>query len=200
MADLEFSKSVPGVQAGAQMPAPYHRQERVEVTPVPNFQAVMTEYASGTNWMSSIGSAVASRASTALAEKIGSELGKNPQGTIGIPLTDFDKTMQASYNTQAQATLGLQANKLITDSNLETAQATRITPDLLQKTNDNITTGLKNILKNAPDSIKPSMELQFGNAMLNQNASLSSRMLREQKEDQKNNNAYASDMNAQHAY
>lgn len=200
MADLEFSKSVPGVQAGAQMPAPYHRQERVEVTPFPNFQAAMTDYAEGTNWMSFVGSAVASKASQALATQIGGELGKNPQGNIGIPITDFDKTMQQSYNTQAQATLGLQANKLITQSNIEAAQATRITPELMQKTNDNITAGLQNILKNAPDAIKPSMEMQFGNAVLDQHASLSNRMLREQKEDQRNNNAYASDMNSQHAY
>ena len=201
MADLEFSKSVPGVQAGQALPAPYHRQTQVEVTPFPNFQAAMTDYAAGTNWMSYVGSAVASAASTALAQKIGGELGKNPQGNLaGIPITDFDKTMMNSYKQQAQATLSLQANKLITDSNLETAQATRITPDLLQKTNENITAGLRNILKNAPDEIKPSMEMQFGNAVLDQHATLTNRMIREQKEDQRNNNAFASDMNSQHAY
>ncbi len=200
MADLEYTRNVPGIPAGQTLPAPYHHQVQPEVTAFPNFQEAMKDYAAGTNWMSFIGSAVASKASDALATQIGGEFGKNPQGNIGFPITDFDKTFQQSYNTQAQATLGIQANKLITDSNIEAAKATRITPDLLQKTNDSIIHGLQNILKNAPDAIKPNMEMQFGNIVLNQKASLSGRMIREQKEDQRNNNAYASDMNSQHAY
>lgn len=202
MADLDFSRSVPDVPAssGPNTPAPYHRTESVQPVRMPDFQSAISNYADATNWMSFIGSAVASKASDAIATKIGGELGKNPQGNIGIPITDFDKTMQQSYNTQAQATLSLQANKLITDSNIETAKASRITPELVAKTNQNITAGLQGIIKNAPDAVKPSMELQFGNAMIHQSAELSTRMIREQKEDQRNNNAYASDMNAQHAY
>lgn len=202
MADLEFSKNVSDVPAssGPNTPAPYHRTETVQPVRMPDFQSAMTNYADASNWMSFIGSAVAAKASDAVATKIGGEMGKNPQGNIGIPLTDFDKTMQASYNTQAQATLSLQANKLITESNIQTAQASRITPELLDKTNKSITSGLQSILKNAPDAVKPQMEQQFGNAMLDQNKSLSMRMIQEQKEDQRNTNAYASDMNAQHAY
>jgi len=200
MADLEQSKHVSEIPAGQPLPGPYQRRVKPEVTPFPDIQRAMSDYASNTNWMSFIGSEVASRASNALAERIGGELGKNPKGNIGIPITDFDKTMQQSYNTQAQATLGLQANKLINDSNIITAKANRITPELIDKTNQSIANGLKNILKNAPDEVKPHMEFQFGNAMLDQSASLTKRMLREQREDQKNNNAFASDMNAQHAY
>lgn len=202
MSDLDFSRNVPDVPAssGPNTPAPYHRTESVQPVRMPDFQSAISNYADATNWMSFIGSAVASKASDAIATKIGGELGKNPQGNIGIPITDFDKTMHASYNTQAQATLSLQANKLITESNIETAKASRITPELVAKTNQNITAGLQGIIKNAPDAVKPDMELQFGNAMINQSAELSTRMIREQKEDQRNNNAYASDMNAQHAY
>lgn len=202
MADLEFSKTVPDVPAssGPSVPKPYQRTESVQVTPFPDFQSALSRYAEDTNWMSTIGSAIASKASDAVATRIGGELGKNPQGNIGIPLTNFDKTMQASYETQAQATLGLQADKLITDSNIETAKATRITPQLIDKTNQNITTGLKNILKNAPDSIKANMELQFGHQVLNQTETLTRRMIGEQKEDQKNNNDYASRMNAEYSY
>lgn len=202
MADLDFSRNVPDVPAssGPAVPAPYHRTETVQPVRMPDFQSAMTNYAADTNWMSFIGSQVAAKASDAVAQKIGGEMGKNPKGDIGPSFTDFDKTMKNSYNTQAQATLSLQANKLITDSNVETASATRITPDLIAKTNQSVQKGLQNILKNAPDEVKPHMELQFGNAMLDQSASLSGRMLREQKEDQKNNNALATDMNTQHAY
>jgi hypothetical protein len=202
MADLDFTRSVPDVPAssGPGVPAPYHRQETVQPVRMPDFQSAMTQYAADTNWMSFIGSQVAAKASDAVAQKIGGEMGKNPQGDIGPSFTDFDKTMKASYNQQAQATLGLQANKLLTDSSIATAQATRITPELIAKTNESITKGMQSILKNAPDEVKPHMELQFGSAMLDQNAQLQGRMLREQKEDQRNNTALATDMNTQHAY
>jgi hypothetical protein len=202
MADLDFSRSVPDVPAssGPNVPAPYHRTETVQPVRMPDFQQAMTNYAADTNWMSFIGSQVAAKASDAVAQKIGGELGKNPKGDIGPSFTDFDKTMKNSYNQQAQATLSLQANKLLTDSNIATAQATRITPDLIAKTNASVTKGMQDILKNAPDEVKPHMELQFGTAMLDQNAQLSGRMIREQKEDQRNNSALASDLNSQHAY
>lgn len=202
MADLDFSRNVPDVPAssGPAPVAPYHRTETVQRSGIPDMQSAISNYADATNWMSFIGSQVAAKASDAIAQKIGGELGKNPQGDIGPAFTDFDKTMKASYNTQAQATLSLQANKLITESNLQTASASRITPDLIAQSNANITKGLQNILKNAPDEVKPHMEFQFGNAMLDQTSQLTTRMIREQKEDQRNNNAYASDMNTQHAY
>src|SRR5579872_2787726 len=202
MSDLDFSRSVPDVPAssGPSVPAPYHKTESIQTTATPDIQDTVSNYAENTNWMSSLGSAVAAKASNEIAQQVGGELGKNPKGNVGIPLTDFDKTMKDSYETQAQATLGLQANKLITDSNITTAQATRITPELIDKTNASIQKGLQNILKNAPDSVKPRMEEQFGNAMLDQTQSLSNRMIRENKEDQRNNNAFASDMNSQHAY
>lgn len=202
MSDLDFSRNVPDVPAssGPAVPAPYHRTETVQPVKMPDFQTAMTNYAADTNWMSFIGSQVAAKASDAIAQKIGGDMGKNPQGDIGPTFTDFDKTMKNSYNTQAQATLGLQANKLINDSYITTASATRVTPELIAKTNQSVQKGLQDIMKNAPDDIKPHMEMQFGNAMLQQSSDLSTRMIREQKEDQKNNNALASDMNSQHAY
>lgn len=200
MSDLDFSHNVSEIPAGEALPKPYHRTVNAEVTPFPDIQSSVSNYAEATNWMSNVGSFVATKASNAIAEKIGTELGKNPQGDLGIPLTDFDKTMQNSYKTQSQATLGLQANKLITDANIEAAKATRITPDLIEKTNQNIALGLKNIFKNAPAELQPHLEYQFGNTMLERRANLSSRMFREQKEDWRNNTAFASDMNSQHAY
>ncbi len=202
MSDLDFSRNVPDVPAssGPAVPAPYHRTESVQPVKMPDFQGAMTNYAADTNWMSFIGSQVAAKASDAIAQKIGGDMGKNPKGDLGPTFTDFDKTMKNSYNTQAQATLGLQANKLINDSYVTTASATRVTPELIAKTNQSVQKGLQDIMKNAPDDIKPHMEMQFGNAMLQQSSDLSTRMIREQKEDQRNNTALANDMNSQHAY
>lgn len=199
MADLDFSHSVSEIPAGQPI-SKFQREEKPEVTQFPNLQNAITNYAENTNWMSSIGSTVAARASNAIAEKLGSELGKNPKGDIGLPLTDFDKTMQQSYETQAHASLGLQADKLITDSNLEMAKVNRITPDLIKKTNQNISAGLQSIIKEAPDSIQPRLQSQYGALQISQSADLTERMIREQKQDRQNNTALASQMNAEHAY
>jgi hypothetical protein len=199
MADLDFSRNVPATQEGAPL-AKLQRQDRVEVTPVPDLQGAISKYAQDTNVLSTIGASVAAKASNAIATKIGGELGKNPQGDLGPVITDFDKTMHESYRTQAQATLGLQANKLITDSNLEAAKATRITPDLIKKTNQSIASGLNSILQNAPDEIKPDLQLQFGNAQLHQADQLTERMIREGKEDFRNNTILANNQNAEDAH
>ncbi len=200
MADIDFSKHVPAPEQGDELPQPYHRNVSPQVTSFPNIQSAMTDYASSTNWMSSIGSYIAQQSSNQLATQLGVEAGKNPHGDLGIPLTDFDKTMQESYNQQAKATLGLQANKLITDSNIEIAKAPRLTPDLIASTNKKVSLGLQNILKNAPTQVQTEMGYQFGNVQIEQTAKLTGRMIQEQKEDQRNNSALANDMNSEHAY
>lgn len=200
MPPLDFSHKVDEVPAGQPLPKAQPSTERVAITQFADVQSALTNYADASNWLSSIGSEVATRASNAIAYKIGGELGKNPQGDIGIPLTDFDKVMQESYRTQAQATLGLQANKLITEANIETAKADRITPDLIARTNNKVSIGLKNIFKNAPAELVPHLEAQYGVVQLNQATQLSERMFREQRQDRQNNTALASQMNAENAY
>jgi hypothetical protein len=201
MAELDFSHTVSEVPQHQQNPAPYHRTEKIEQNTTPDFQSAISNYASSQNWMSSVGSFVANRASNAIAEKLGTEIGKNPKGDLGvIPLTEFDDAMQKSYVTQSQATLGLQANKLITESNLEVAKVSRITPELIRKTNSSVSIGLQNIFNNAPSAIQANLQSHYGNLMLTQNADLTERMLREQKQDRTNNTALASQMNNEHAY
>lgn len=199
MAELDFSHRVSEIPEG-EIQRPLQRNAAVAVTPFPDMQSAITQYADATNWMSAVGSAVASRASNAIAEKIGGELGQNPKGNLGLPLTDFDKVMQQSYETQAHASLGLQADKLITDANLETAKANRITPELIAATNKNISVGLQNIFKNSPSSILPSLQSQYGNLQINQMANLNKRMIQEQNRDRQNNTALAAQMNSEHAY
>ena len=200
MADLDFSHHVSQVPAQEQLPRPLQRSVGVETHNVPDFQGAATNYAQATNWMSSVGSYVAAKASNAIATQLGVQAGKNPRGILGLPLTDFDENFNKSYATQAQATLGLQANKLIIDSNIALAKTPRITPELIQKTNQSISTGLENIFQHAPDEIKPDLQNQYANQQLQQTAELSNRMIREQKEDRRNNTALAVEMNAEHAY
>lgn len=197
--NLNFQKNVSATGEGAALPS-YTRKEGVAVTPNPNLQSAVSNYASSTNWMSAIGSTVAAQASNSLAVKLGTELGKNPKGNIGIPLTEFDSVMHKSYIAQSQATLGLQANRLISQSNIEMAQSPRITPDLIQKTNKSISIGLQNIFKNAPDEARSDLEYRFGNLQVSQLEQLTNRMIGEQKEDQKNTIMTSSQTNAENAH
>lgn len=199
MADLDFKHHVSQIPAGQALPES-RRTTSVEISSPPDFQTAINNYASNTNWLSPIGSTIAATASTALASKLGAELGQNPQGPLPTSITEFDKTLSQSYQTQAHATLGLQANKLITDSNLEVAKANRITPEIIARANQQVTLGLSNIFKNAPTEIRPQLEYQYGNQLLNQNEELTKRMLSEQRKDRNNNTAYASQVNSESAY
>lgn len=200
MADLDFSEKIPATANPEEVPTPYQRSVSAEVVQNPNYQDAFQKYAADSNWMSAIGSDVASKASSALASDLGSQAGQNPSGSMPVPITDFDKVYTDSYNTQAHATLGLQADKLITDANLEMAKAPRLTPDLIQQTNNKVSVGLNNIFSNAPKEIRPQLEYQYGAQRISQNASLTERMLREQREDIKSNTSYSSNINAENAH
>lgn len=200
MADLEIKKQVAPTVEGEPLPKTYQRTQDVEVTQFPDLQTAYSQYAKDSNWMSAIGSQVAASASNAIANTIGNELGKKPQGDIGLPITDFDKQMQDSYKTQAQATLGIQANKLISDINLQIAKQPRLSPNLIADANKNISIGLQNIFKNAPTEVRPELENHYSNIQVNQFNQMNERMIREQREDRKNNTAYASQLNAENAY
>lgn len=201
MADLDFKHSVSQIPAGEALPEPIKQSVGVETSGVPNYQAAFANYAENTNWMSALGSKVATEASQALAKKMGTEFGKNPQGELSLPpLTDFDKTFAQSYATQAQATLGLQANKLISEANIQMAQAPKITPELITATNHQISLGLKNIFQNAPSEIRPQLEYQYNSLQVNQTENFMMRMLKEQKEDRQNNLIQFSKVSNQNLY
>lgn len=200
MADLEFKHHVQEIPRGQELPNAVPRREKIQATTIPDFQQATDRYGEATNWMSSIGSYVATTASNTMAQRMGTELGKNPKGDIGIPLTNFDKVMQESYATQAQSTLGLQAQRLISQSNIELAQAPRLSPDMITSAQRNIMKGLDNIFSLAPAEVRQKMEYQFGGVMIHQNEALVERMLGEQKTDRVNTLELAAKVNAENAY
>src|SRR5690606_24040357 len=138
MADMEFSKSVPevperGVQRSS-MPR-YERSVVAQTNPIQDMQGAASSYAAATNWGTFIGASLAQKASEAYAIRLGTEMGKDPQGEpkflLDMPVTKFDKAMLNAYNVQAKNTLSIQAQKLIADTSVAIADAPRITPDLL---------------------------------------------------------------------
>lgn len=177
-------------------------ERKVNVEPVntPPIAQAFREYAEASNWMSDVGNKVATAASNGLAQRLGAEYGKNPRGTLLPPVTQFDKQFADSYHTQSQATLGLQANKLITDSNMEVAKAARVTPELISKSQSEINIGLQNIYRQAPAEIRPQLEYHYGSMMLNQKEQLNSRMISEQRQDRKARTMLISNQNAEAAH
>jgi len=199
MQDLDFSHKVSQVPVGAELKT-LNRKVGAETAAVPDIQGAVSNYAEASNWMSSIGSTIAAKSSSALSQKLGAEAGKNPQGDIGISLTQADVDYEKAYQAQAHATLGLQADKLITDSNVELAKVPRITPELIQRTNNKISLGLQNIIKNAPTEIKSQLEFQYGKLQIAQTADLTERMIREGKQDQAHSNALFTKTSSENAY
>lgn len=199
--DLNITTGRGGIPSGNTTSAPeYKRQESVHAGSTPDYQTGFDQYAQASNWMSNIGSQVAATASNALAKQIGGEMGKTPHGELFPSFTNFDKQVAESYSTQAQATLGLQADELITKANIEAAKASRMTPELIAKSQHQISVGLQQIYSQAPNNIRPGLEKTYGAYQLSQGASLTGRMINEQHEDRRNNTILANDKNAEIAH
>lgn len=200
MADLDFKHHVSEIPRGEALPAPVQRTVKPEVSNIPNYQGAVNQYAADTNWMSTLGSAVATRSSNAIASKLGYELGKNPQGELPPAFTETDAEFRRAYDAQAQATLGLQAHKLISQSNIELASSPRLDTDTISKSQQSVLRGLDKIISLAPESVRPQMESQYGGLMIQQNETLIHRMTTEQKSDRQERLKASSKTNAENAY
>ncbi len=167
----------------------YNRQETIQPgSSTPNFSGAMLEVGQAT-WgsLSQIGATVAQSASTTIAQKRGYEMGQTPHGDLLPPLTDFDKQVTESYNAQSSATLGLQANQMMMDASVEMSKASRLTPELIAKTQNNMAQGLSQILENAPTDIKGKLGYTFQSQLMSQTNDYQLKMISQQRDDQKNN-------------
>jgi len=173
----------------------FEREEKVQPQPVPDVQSAYLQLAGSDNLMSTIGAKVAQSSSNALASQLGYEAGKNPHGNLSPSLTEFDKNFTESYNTQAHATLALQGQKLLDDSYIKLGKYPRLTPDIIAATNKEVQTGLTRIAQNAPVAVKTQLESNFSSKLLQQNTQYQEKMIREQREDQKNTTLNALEMN-----
>ena len=179
----------------------YERQESIKpVIAGQGFSKASQQYAEQNNLLGSIGAQVAQVTSQQLATELGYEAGKNPHGNLLPPITEFDKSFVDSYNTQAQASLTLQGNELLSKADLEMGKATRITPQLIASTNNQVKSGLAKIAEQAPIAIKGNLEYNFANALQNSNYQYQNKMITQQREDQKNTLVAALQDHAKQAY
>jgi hypothetical protein len=127
------------------------------------------------------GSQLAITASTTLAQKRGYEAGKDPHGTLLPPMTKADQAYANAYITQAQNTLGLQANKLMQEGQQELAKAWKLTPDMIASYTKNMSEGLNDIINNAPLQAQPGLAAQFNSSLMNSSGQLNMKMIGQQK-------------------
>jgi hypothetical protein len=179
----------------------YERQDvSHQQSGVPDFSGAFKEFGESNNVLGALGAGVAQVASNKIASDLGAQLGKNPKGNIGPAFTDFDKQFAESYKTQAHATLSLQANQLITDTNLSVAKASRMTPELIEKSQASINLGLSKIYALAPTEIRAQLEQTFTAQKNGQRVELTKRMLNEQHEDLRQNTLLSNNKNAELAH
>lgn len=199
MADkLDFSRNVADVKGASKVPV-VEKNVGVEQTSTPNFQGAFQEFADANNSMSAIGARVAQASNNALAQQLGTESGRNPHGELGPSITEFDKNFAASYSAQANATLTIQADKLLSDARVQMSKPTRLTPELVAQTNAELAAGLNKIAQNAPSNVRPHLEASFASQLLSQNESYQNKMLGDQREDEKNNLINALDISTKQA-
>lgn len=166
----------------------YQRNTQIEGgSQVPNFADAMNSYGQAQySTMQMIGASAAQSASNAMAKKQGLEMGQTPHGDLFPPITDYDKQVTESYNAQSQATLGLQAQKMVSEADTQLASATRLSPELINKTQQQMAIGMQKILENAPSEVKSRLSTQFQTQLITQKAQYQTKMVGEDREDSKN--------------
>lgn len=168
---------------------------------VPDYQSAYQKLADSSNILSPIGAYVTQVASNHVATQLGYEAGKNPTGDLALPsLTEFDRNFAESYHQQASATLSTQASKLLDDAHVEMSKAVRITPELIARTNAQLTKGLDQIFASAPTKIRGKLEATYTASLFKQTNDYKEKMFSEQREDQKNNIINAISVNEKSIY
>lgn len=168
---------------------------------VPDFQSAMEGYASA-SWggLADLSAKVAQSASEQMAKQIGSQLGENPDGDLSPPITDFDKVLAQSYQAQSNATLSIQANKLLTDTSLSLSQDPNLTSDKVKSTFSGVDDTLNNLVNMAPDSIKSNLQARFAISSQNMSSRFQMKVYNQNQLDNKNNLLLLANQNTDAAY
>lgn len=178
----------------------YKATATLEPANIPDFGSAYRQFAATQTTFSEIGSRITQAASTQQAINRGYEEGLNPHGDLLPPISQFDKTFVDSYNQQAHSVLSIQAQKLMNDADLEMSKAPRITPELISRTNNQLSQGLEQILKQAPVQVKSQLQATFASSLLQQNHQYGTKMISQQRKDQTDNIRAGFQVNYKNAY
>src|SRR5690606_24144363 len=166
----------------------------------PNFQSAFSSAAFSPNALAELGNKMSLNASLKMAQDLGMEYGKTPEGDLLPPITKTDKAFVDAYSSQAEVTLGLQVQSMLMQANQEMAQQYRITPDMIKTYASNMAQGISETLKHAPNTIKPSLEAQFANQLMQTTHRFTMNMIEQDKQIAKQKSAvwHAQQLNTMH--
>lgn len=172
-----------GIRGNPESLPVFKSHEKLNATgSVPGFVSAFNDLATTPSALGQLFSNLATSSSNKLMDKWGYELGSNPKGNLLPSITEADKRFEMAYSNQAQATLGLHANKLMMDGQLELQKAYKLTPAMIESYTQNMATGLDQILSQAPDTVKPQLHNAFSSALLRTTDQINQKMVTQQKE------------------
>jgi hypothetical protein len=173
-----------GVRGNPQELPQLQQKESTQATSSPvNYVSALSNLALTPTALGSLATNLLTSSSNALMEKWGYEQGKNPHGDVLPAITDADKHFNQAYSNQAQATLGLNAQKMFSDAQIELNKSYKLTPDLIKSYSESMLKGTQNILEQAPTSVKPALEVSLQSTLLRTSTQLTEKMIGQQKED-----------------
>lgn len=187
MADeINTSKPNVGIRGNPQSLPVYQSKETLSgASSTPSFVASFSNLATTPTALGTLSTQLLTNASNNLMDRWGYELGSNPHGNVLPAITKADTHFANAYANQAQATLGLHANKLLLEGQLQLEKAYKLTPDMIQSYTSNMAQGLDDILSQAPDAVKTTLHNEFGNSLLRSSYQLNNKMISQQKSDYK---------------
>ena len=149
----------------------------------PNFVGAYAGLAASPSLLGDIGSKLAINSAEEFAKQQGYAQGSNPSGELFPAISKTGEVFRQAYSNQAHATLGLEANKLLTEGQLEVQKANKLTPGLIQSYKKNMTEGMQEILENAPSTVRPQLENEMASNVQRTTGQLESKLITQQKED-----------------
>lgn len=162
-------------------------QEQVPVNAAvsqPNFTSAMTNLASSPSMLGQIGAQVSSSATMKLMQQKGLELGNDPDGNLPIlPINDYLKQLESSYNAQSQAVLGLRAQETINQANEVMARNPNITQEDIQVYKNSLQLSLDEISKMAPTGVRENLKNSFDSTLQSNTHQYVTKMIGEQQKE-----------------
>ena len=179
----------------------YKSQEKLQpATQQHGFLKASTAQASAGNALTNIGSEIAVRSSVARSQQAGVEMGKTPSGDLLPAFNKTDEAFQQAYRTTAQATLTLQGEALLAKGLTTVNQANKLTPDLIDNFNSQMSKGIDAISGQAPSIDKTALKQNLQLGLLTAENKLRANLAKQQKEDLKDNFAAYSQSNTQEIF
>ncbi len=203
MQDIGLPQAEPrvGIRGNGQDIPVYSTNTKLDVVgSMPHYTDAFIQLATTPNALSTISNQAMTYASNSLMDKWGYELGQNPHGNLLPAITNADQRLHEVYNQQAEATLGLQANKILLQSQAELEKQNKLTPALLKTYADNVMKGYQSLLENAPDAVKGNLQNSMQSTLLRSTANLNSKMVTQQKQDARDQAAVFNQTQAKNMY